>query len=84
MVIKGPPFEPLGGNTITLYVESDGLLWAWGRDAKILARVLSVPLRSHTRGKTSTLFICFRYSDDVEKLHLGLQELVPQNVALVR
>lgn len=84
MPITGPPFDPLGGNTVTLYQESNGLLWAWGRDASILSKVLKVKLRSHTKGKTSTIFICFRYRSDVTELHAKLSELLPFNVALCR
>jgi hypothetical protein len=75
---------PLGGNTVSLYYEKDGLFWAWGRDAEILARVLKLFLRTALEGKTVTKYICFRYRGDPDELLQGLNKILPYNVALIR
>ncbi len=82
--IDTPSIAPLGGNCITIYAESDGLVWAWGIDAKILAHILKLPLRTIAKDKTVTVYICFRYAGDLDELHSQLHYILPYNVALVR
>lgn len=78
------PKEPLGGNTLCIYIESDGLLWAWGRDAITIGTLLKLPIRTAQQGKVVTKFICFRYKGDPEELQQGLHSILPYNIALVR
>ena len=78
------PREPLGGNTLCVYLESDGLLWAWGKDAQVLSKIMKLPLRTACEGKVVWQYVCFRYRGDPDELQQGLHKILPYNVALVR
>ena len=79
-----PPKVSLGGNTLAIYLESDELLWAWGRDAEILSRIMKLPLRTAIENKTVWQYVCFRYRGNPDELQEGLGKLLPYNVAILR
>ena len=79
-----PPQNILGGNTLSVYLESNGLLWAWGRDAVILGTLLRLPIRHAQNKSVVTKFICFRYRGNIDELQDGLNRILPQNVAILR
>lgn len=79
-----PPQNTLGGNTLSIYLESDGLLWSWGRDAEILSRIMKLPLRTAIENKTVWQYVCFRYRGDPDELQTGLNRILPYNVAILR
>jgi hypothetical protein len=79
-----PPNNMLGGNTVSVYVEKDNLLWAWGKDAKILSKILGLPLRIAIENKTVTHYVCFRYKGDIDELQTGLNRILPYQIAILR
>jgi hypothetical protein len=79
-----PPDNMLGGNTLSLYLEKDGLLWAWGRDAHILSRILGLPMRVAIENKTVTHYVCFRYRGNPDELQSGLNKILPYQIAILR
>ena len=68
--------------TVSLYVTSDGLLWAWGHDAEILAKFLQVPLRTGVEGKTVFKYIAFRYKGDLRELRSNIHRVIPYEVVI--
>jgi hypothetical protein len=74
----------LGGNTLTITLERDGLLWVWGRDAIILSHILRIQIRTACEGKNVVRFICFRYKGNVSELQDYLNRILPYNIAIVR
>jgi len=82
--IPTPPAISLGGNTIAIYLHDDGLLWAWGQDARVLSKILRLPLRTAIEQKTVWQYVTFRYRGDIDECQTGLNKILPYNVAIIR